>query len=305
MAINVDTHEYYIYTISPVGGRAVSGIIFCENLSSNENFEIVEHELTSKDKVMAIGEAILNEGIQKSPIVLGYYNNFELDNIIKLAPKTLICCYEYNKAEHSIFSVRKDWCEQLQKILSKKNTFYVLDGHHRYNALQKTTIELNGMMVWVVPINMMQVKTYLRCVAVKDFNKFNQQILLNQQTYSYISRGYNFTVYYNKQFYKLKTEFCESTFETIDKLLNMLAINNVISNISYYPYSTMTDIIDIIRNNQIQLDALIIPQNISFTTIKNAFTTKQVLPIHSTCFCPKPLEGLFNYYVVNGSCLIN
>jgi uncharacterized protein (DUF1015 family) len=268
-------------------GKEIFGIVCCQNIAHSPCLKIFQHELTSPQKIDLIKESIRLDKTQKTPIIVGYRSPHPLQKPVQQAKKKVIFREAIDQQYHTIFELDAESQKLIQSILREKNTFLLLDGHHRFQALKTNYSGPEKIMLWIVPIEDMQVKMFLKILTLSNHEKFNQYLTQHQLIKTPHKKTSELSLYYQGNFLR---------FPLIDKFIQDCEENQLITKIDYYPCATQEELQRLLKDLKDKSNQfLLLPQRITGKVFVNAMKKEKLLPMHSTCFLPKPIEGLFHY----------
>ncbi len=296
-SFSVDQGQRYLYSVKNTAGM-VTGLLLKIKSSEMPRIKIMPHEKCSMEKVHFLKKKMSLDPCLKTPIMLGYSSNNPLFLLVKSISGVIMSEKKVNGCTHIVEKIPNDLNKKIDEILNQENAFLILDGHHRFEALKDHHGKRYfSMMVWIVPIENLQVSTFLKVFSFKkncDFDFFIT-LLKNREVKKNIETEFIFFTSRNKMI-KIgrKNKENDNDLEFIHQSILNLSQEEKVIDILHIPFISLFELKKTLHHvlkegNKV----LMIPKNMSEEFIKILLKNNQKLPVHSTYFHPKPLENLF------------
>jgi len=281
----------YCYSIH-YGNKKVTGLVITLNLEFQKNITIVPHEATSTEKIEGLQQHLLLTKQLTTPLIIGLNQGNPLFSILENALKKTILIHQFTDHTHTLSSLDVSSIILINEIFQKELTCFLLDGHHRYHALKEQKNGLKKITFWVVPIEKMQIKSFLKVITVTDIDR-TELLIKSFLTHTKCSKGSRFFIFANTHCHPAQ-EPITSSIEAIDHFIQDLIRYNLLSKLDHIPYTKSADLTAskkriTIATNQL----LLIPTSVNKKELLELIQSKKILPMHSTYFFPKPLDILF------------
>ena len=321
--IKDDDPNFYIYKLSK-NSRVQYGVIASIEISKKSHKHILPHEKTFTAKENSILRNIESTKTQVGPVYLTYKNKNNL--------KLLFKKYSLTKPEYSFISVggtkHSLWITKSSKDrnyissqLSKIETLYIADGHHRFAAISKLfkkAVQKNKknksvpLLAALFDQSSVKILSYNRLIKLKKNNpkeildiikrsfadvklcKFKKPVMKGDVMLFICNKWFTFNLLNNN----LKRDLSHET--DID-LINLLVINKICrikkneykNYINYLPgkYGPK-DLEKKVKKNEADMAFFVCPMTMH--EIMSISNRKATVPQKSTFFDPKLIDGLVN-----------
>lgn len=287
-------------------------------LLSNQNVNIHPHENIHSAKKAHYQGALQNYHLQINPIMMGFQEKLETDNIFasikKNEPQTKL---QVKECTYKICAISDpSQIQEIQNSLQHIKDIFILDGHHRYSIVTDSIYSKNEYFAALFPSRHIVVKSIFRGLSSLPFSEEDLKIKLAQ--YFQIEPDYTTTCLYDDfvfywydsagQRYKLapfKQNISHLDFvNSIGSLYFQEMIVKKVINLSYEEYENILrpiapdqshqDICDLIQTKKI-VSAFLLPR-INFEQFAHVIQNYYTMPASSTWFEPKPLDRLICYH---------
>lgn len=231
---------FYLYE-EDEDGHSQTGLVSLASVEEYDNSRIRTHESTRKVKVDDRTEHIKTVGAHTGPIFLAYYDTEKTEQIYEIFNKVKSGqpLYKFKTGDNVFHTVWKisdmSTIESIQEILSKVETLYIADGHHRsesasniraerreQNPDHNGSEEYNFFLAAVFPHTELKIMSYNR--VVKDLNSLSKEEFFNKLRQCFTVESvegkcepdtyHNFGMYIDGRWYHLKAK--EGTFPPDD-----------------------------------------------------------------------------------------
>jgi len=321
--IKDDDPNFYIYKLSK-NSRVQYGVIASIEINKKSHKHILPHEKTFTAKENSILRNIESTKTQVGPVYLTYKNKNNL--------KLLFKRYSLTKPEYSFISSggtkHSLWITKSSKDrnyissqLSKIETLYIADGHHRFAAISKLfkkAVQKNKknksvpLLAALFDQSSVKILSYNRLIKLKKNNpkeildiikrsfanvklcKFKKPVMKGDVMLFICNKWFTFNLLNNN----LKRDLSHET--DID-LINLLVINKICrikkneykNYINYLPgkYGPK-DLEKKVKKNEADMAFFVCPMTMH--EIMSISNRKATVPQKSTFFDPKLIDGLVN-----------
>lgn len=238
--IEEDTPSFYLYE-EDESGHSQTGLVCLASVDEYDKGDIRTHESTRKMKVNDRTRHIRTVGAHTGPIFLAYYDTektegiYDIFNDIKLG----MSLYKFKTGDnvfHTVWRIKDSvTIKKIQEILSKVDTLYIADGHHRSesasniraekrdkNSEHNGSEEYNFFPAVLFPHTELKILAYNR--VVKDLNSLTKDEFFDKVKESFTIESvegkcdpdtyHNFGMYIDGKWYHLKAK--EGTFPVDD-----------------------------------------------------------------------------------------
>ncbi|MCX7908048.1 MAG: DUF1015 family protein [Ignavibacteria bacterium] len=184
---------FYIWS-QTMGERTQIGIVGCASVDDYWNDKIKKHEKTRKDKEEDRCNHVRVTNAHTGPIFLTYKDNYEINQIVEsiIQNNPVYDFISEDNVRQRVWIVSdKEKINQIQKLLSEIDYFYVADGHHRSaaaaivgrerqlaNPNHKGDEEYNYFLAVLFPASHLLIMDYNRIVM--DLNNLSKEDFLNR-----------------------------------------------------------------------------------------------------------------------------
>jgi uncharacterized protein (DUF1015 family) len=247
------------------------------------------HEQIDPIKANNFHKEFSNRTLQSTPIILGVFSR-EFDSILN---GFKINTNAVNVTQNEKVRLISNACKvNILELMHAEPELFLVDGHHRLNALQTLS---KPIVAWVVSIDKLTIKSFIKVYYCKNINqvmskinkKFNicGRLDLNRHT-----QDKQIHVYSNGSVYQLQINNNDSYVDQLCDFDSILMQENLRlhTHVEYHPQQ-LEDLIQIYKTDYIIT---------THTALEHdEIMHHQLLPIHTTCFNPKPAENsllLFN-----------
>lgn len=271
----------FLYEIL-IENKQMTGVLL--TIDSHDVFakKIKDHEQIDAIKANNFLREFSNSTPQSSPIILGVFslgfdrilNNFKMDtNAINLTQCEKLCLLN-NECKDTVL-----------KILHAEPELFLVDGHHRLNALKKLR---KPIIAWIVSMDKLSIKSFIkvyRCKNIKQFMlKLNKKFdICRKPDLNIHTQGKQIHVYSNGCIYQLQKKNNDSFVEQLCDFDAMLTREKLAlhMHIEYHPQQ-LEKLVKLYKTDYVIT---------THTALDHAeIMHHQLLPIHTTCFYPKPSE---------------
>jgi len=238
--IEEDTPSFYLYE-EDENGHSQTGLVCLASVDEYDKGDIRTHESTRKMKVNDRIRHIRTVGAHTGPIFLAYYDTektegiYDIFNDVKLG----MSLYKFKTGDnvfHTVWRIKDTvTIKKIQEILSKVDTLYIADGHHRSesasniraekrdnNPEHNGSEEYNFFPAVLFPHTELKILAYNR--VVKDLNSLTKDEFFDKIRESFTIESiegkcdpdtyHNFGMYIDGKWYHLKAK--DGTFPVDD-----------------------------------------------------------------------------------------
>jgi uncharacterized protein (DUF1015 family) len=238
--IEEENPSFYLYE-EDENGHSQTGLVCLASVDEYDNGSIRTHESTRKLKVDDRTKHIRTVGAHTGPIFLAYYDTEKTEDIYGVfnEVKNDVPLYKFKTGDNVFHTVWKidniDTIKNFQEILSRVETLYIADGHHRSesasnirsekkkeNPNHNGSEEYNFFPAVVFPHTELKIMAYNR--VVKDLNSLSKDDFFVKVKESFAVESlegrynpdtyHNFGMYIDGRWYHLKAR--EGTFPPDD-----------------------------------------------------------------------------------------
>lgn len=268
---------FYLHEVTSAT-ESVRGVLFKLNITSPDLNEFIPHEEVDILKVSRIKDALLSGELDSLPIIVGVID----DDFVDILREVDLSNVEMDKI--STIAVNNS--------ISKENNLLLIDGHHRYTAAKramKSGIPVS-LWCWLVPFNKLQVYSFIKTftwhsqIKINQLVNFKYKILLENPSDANIDI-LTIVLFLNGYFYQFTADSEKEFLYEMENLKSKLEENQLI-------LVGKQEVLDndnrfITPNeqeNHLTLWHTLITHDMVLKVVKQG----RVLPLHSTCFKPKP-----------------
>jgi uncharacterized protein (DUF1015 family) len=272
---------YYLYEVM-LDTKMVSGLLFKLNLTPQTVNYVIPHENIDILKVSKYIEALLSGKLAELPIILGVTNKNYSDTLETCLPNI-----------HKNI-VDDDNTLVINQAISEIKEFILIDGHHRYTAVKQMLESEQNIQLWcwVVPFYKLKVSSFVKvfnnsydCINISKLIHAKYKISKTPPKCSK-ENSLEIILYLDEHYYQLLSNTEKNFLDELDNIKNKLQQNNLIltENREIMHHNDYSSIIKSINSGFLVLKHSLVTHEMVLQVVKNG----AVLPIHSTCFKPKP-----------------
>ncbi len=143
--ISQDRSSIYIYQLNKPDGLQTRGIMGLVNIQDYRDNKIKRHEEVLQDRVDMFTQYLINTHFHAEPVLLTYKPNQRIDLLIdnELKKQPTLKVTEENGNEHLLWRVdNRLVLAQIKESISRLESLYIADGHHRMASSEKYTTHL-------------------------------------------------------------------------------------------------------------------------------------------------------------------
>ncbi len=236
---------FYLYE-EDENGHSQTGLVCLASVDEYDSDAIRTHESTRKVKVDDRTKHIRTVGAHTGPIFLAYYDTEKTEEIYDIFNKVKlgVPLYKFKTGDnvfHTIWKIENgDTIKKIQEILSKVETLYIADGHHRSESASNIRAEerdsnpdhngseeYNYFSAVVFPHTELKIMSYNR--VVKDLNSLTKEEFFDKVKEYFTMESiegkcepdtfHNFGMYIDGKWYHLKAK--EGTFPAEDPYFSL------------------------------------------------------------------------------------
>ena len=299
-----NSDHFYLYRITN-NKKILLGIVGKINLLNYDDKKILGHEKTFLERIKKRKEQILKFKSQITPI----YTTYKSDRIsIKKLKQLFKSKPDYNlnskdKCKHELWVVDKSKLKKsIQNYLNKIRKIYICDGHHRIQAMLKSSKKIAPMII-AFPHQQVNILDYNRVLKTNlNFEKIKKIILknfsINKSNNKTLKKG-EIEMYLNKKWFLLK--HLKKSNDLDVTILKKLILNKILKNNNNIKFVSgikgKKGLEKLVNNDKYNLAFKLYPTNIS--QVISFAEKRKFMPQKSTWFHPKPLDGLISSKVIS------
>lgn len=218
----------FVYEQSKDGIILCRGIVTLTHIDDFTKKVIKKHEEIVEQRKKIFTKYLETVEIQTEPVLISYSENSKLEILIdhEVKSKALLNFFDKNQIRHKVWQVDNALkVSQFKDALSKNQSLYLVDGHHRIeatekNAKQKRKLdkertgneEYNFALSYLVPSTALKISEYIRLVkhlnglTKEDFiSKISEIFNVTKKgvTPYYPSQKFHISMYIDGDFYSL------------------------------------------------------------------------------------------------------
>lgn len=284
--------KLFLYEIR-TDGKSLLGALIKINSHGLIAQKIRPHEQVSHLKLKEYKDGFLNNRPQLSPIILGVVNdNFDV-TLSEINTNAMVL---QSSSADTICALSTETELLLLETIEALPELLLIDGHHRFAALQAIN---RPVLAWLVPIHQLSIESFIKVyqsslcdeLISKIINKFNmkqssfdnENINLDCAHKKDLKKQIN--LYVKGRQFQIQVPQHRSYIETLTLFDAMLVETKLVLKtvFEYQPY-----LLDHIKNVYFN-DHVIV----TYTSLEHSELASQnkLLPIHTTCFKPKPADN--------------
>lgn len=289
-------HKCYLYEIT----KDRKSVIGCLMLLDVAKTKIFEHENAEINKVKSYMQNLNATNVQKTPVTIAVKTKESHSLLKKLlldikATNVPLLVNENNGQTNSIWAIDKSLNSIVSQLLQQQQ-LYVIDGHHRYNAI-KMNANLGGhskMLAWIVTSDDCCFKAVHRVVKISNeqvkqelINKLNLKFTASEQLMDQALQPGNIG-FYDGAKWSIIQDFSLTTAESLHKISALIksAINVELR------YEITQQQLQQAIDEQAMI--FMLPE-LSFKEIEEQCNMNKVLPTFSTYMQYRPCEDILSY----------
>lgn len=259
----------------------INGLILNMQSSDFLTEKIVHHEKVYSPKVASFYSQFSLNKIQHTPILLGFSSD-EFDSILNLC-KTDSQPIKLDKNER-IWAVDNKNKHLLDRFLHQLPELLLIDGHHRFHALQALN---QNICAWIVPFYKLSIGSFIKVFNYQQSENFYQRLeekfsIMSAKSLAINSPTSQINFYFKNKFYKISVDDSCSFIDLLCNFYSIIMQENL--ELTYYQKYESDELLNLVKSYS--SDHFIV----AHSTLKHSelFDSSILLPAHSTCFEPKP-----------------
>lgn len=204
--ISKDKSSIYIYQLIKPNGVQTKGLLGLVSIDDYRNNKIKKHEETLSDRVNMFTNYLINTHFHAEPVLLTYQPTQRIDLLIEneIKKKPTLKIEKKDGVLHLLWKVdNRLVVSQIKESISKLQSLYIADGHHRMESSENYTTHLENLqteeiygnesfnftLAMLVSNDDLIIKDYNRLIT--DLNGLSKEDFLNQleKDYEIIPKG--------------------------------------------------------------------------------------------------------------------
>lgn len=268
---------YYLHKVT-TDSEMIKGILFNLNITQQNLKNFRPHEDIDISKANRITEALLSGNLHKQPIIAGATH----DDFSKLLD-------QYRQCDLSILAKPNDGSD-IDQAIYKITELILIDGHHRYAAANKALLlgKSVSLWCWIVPFEKLKLHSFVKVFTKHnsiDINKLiNDKYKESAVEPEFDGNGLEIVLFLHSTYYQFLAKFEEEFLIEMERLKAKLNEDHLIL--------IQGQEVECSNHDTLAIEGSLIMwhSQITHKMVLNVVNRGTVLPLHSTCFKPKPEE---------------
>lgn len=306
---------YYIYRIKGDGVNAV-GLVGLVPHEFFRNGLVAPHEKTLKRKELSYSRSLFKDKVQINPVLLFYRDNDPLTSLLKHSESNFNAIFKSNVGgmSYEIAPILdQKILVELKRNLRRIDKLYIADGHHRVNASISAAEKHKSMPKYCLSMLLSSeaikvgsinrgIKDEVVCNWAKLAGGVKKYFNILKTDFPHVKR-HSYGLYTKGQWYQLsfKAEILKeiNALESLDPFIihnrllkNLFKIHDKRSNekLMFFPDSHGHIYLEEMVSSG-NADVIVCVPPINIDDLCNVADACYLVPPHSTCLHPKPLNG--------------